>query len=469
MGAADAIAEVDAQREVLAAGEMATPSIRGPWVTDRLYFPHSGEELPILRHWKTWVPAPLVLRYALEDARHALAPGSLEIHLRALTLLYRWAETDAGLGNFEGFLTRGGLLKVEEFRALRTFLELAWDGDPMTDESAFEAHRRGTYDTEEPILNCSSRTFNQRVLAVYRFLEWAVWPMNHGGSACQSEDSIELFLSRTKRQLRLKPIALGTRPQPLTPHEIRLIRLAIGPDRFGRFRDDVFDVSTRRRNNAMFEFAFNYGPRKSEMLTVQLKHLPSLHEGHRQDVTIPRQQNAPGDRRRSRRPRGKTVERTGVPPLDPGAFGRIRLYLTSPFPIGRLANGVTSPYLFVTGTGMEMHVSTADAVIVKIGEYAAALAKTDPDLPDALRTGVVESLENLSWHRVRHTWAEQTAFKLYQQYGAAGEKMSVRLLAKWGGWKEGSKVVSHYCEHAEEKIRQIESDEYHRAYFDYPI
>src|SRR5687768_4455394 len=119
MGAADLVAESEVREAALEAGGLVAPSTRGPWVTDRLYFSHSGEELPILRHWQTWVPAPLALRYVLEDARHALAPGSLEIHLRALSLLYRWAETDGGLGNFEAFLMGGGLLKVEQFQALR--------------------------------------------------------------------------------------------------------------------------------------------------------------------------------------------------------------------------------------------------------------------------------------------------------------------------------------------------------------
>jgi hypothetical protein len=447
--------------------EVSTPTI-GPWVTDRLFFPHSGEELPILRHWKSWVPAPLVLRYVLETARHRLAPGSLELHLRALGLMFRWSETEAGLGNFESHLQCGGLLKVEQFKALRLYLELAWDGDAIVESSAFAAHRRGVYEAEEPLLSCSNRTFNQRILAVHQFLEWAVWPMNHGGARRHTEDAIELFLGRITRQLNLKRVSSATRAEPLTPYEIRLIRLAVGPDKFGRFRNDVFDVTTRLRNYAMFEFAFNYGPRKSEMLTVQLTHVPGPSETHRQHVTIPRQQNAPRDRRKSRRPRGKTVAREHVPPLDPGAFTRIRKYVTSPFPLGRHAKDVATPYLFVTSAGVELHVSTADRVIKKIGKYAAKLAAEDAALPESQRGAVVESLGRLTWHRIRHTWAEQTAYKLYKKHGADGEKKSGELLANWGGWKVGSDSVHGYCANAERKIAETEADEYHAAYFEHP-
>ena len=62
----------------------------------------------------------------------------------------------------------------------------------------------------------------------------------------------------------------------------------------------------------------------------------------------------------------------------------VQVYLTSSPPLGRISG--KSPYLFVTRSGSPVSIDTADDIIVAIGRLS----------------GVTP----LSWHRLRHTWAD---------------------------------------------------------------
>jgi hypothetical protein len=90
------------------------------WVVERLDV--DGEELPVIRHAKTWLPAPIALRYALRT-RYRLGPASLASHLRAVAILYSWAESEEGVGDFEDFLRSGRTLIWDQLLTFLPYLQ----------------------------------------------------------------------------------------------------------------------------------------------------------------------------------------------------------------------------------------------------------------------------------------------------------------------------------------------------------
>lgn len=464
----------------------AAAECSAPYVVELLRFDHTGEEVAVLRD-ANWMTPPVALRYAAQELRHRHGPGSQAAQLRAVRLLYAWAEApDRGaLGHFERFLTSGQRLTVEQLKSLKDFLAL---DDPLApaDQTtpADEADEEGAaFDwlgedasvardlarVAGPTALASPKTLNSRLSAVRDFLEWAVEPSNHGGSAVLTVDEREHFVGYMTRKFAKwrKPEAKSVRAEPLRPLEVRLVRAAVAPDRFGRFRRHVIDgrttgfkPETRHRNWAMFEVAFNYGPRISELLSIRLRdHVPDPdREPTRRTLYIPRQQNEPGEARR--RVRGKTVARL-VPPLDPRAFSNIKPYWTAAPPAGRPP--AATPYLFTTDDGCRaLSRRAAELVIRRVGHLAAHVALADPEvlaLGAAERTRVVESLRALRWHRLRHTWAELAATLLYRQYGDG----FVNVLKEWGGWRS-TESMHHYTQHARRQLGEQAAEDYLRSF-----
>ena len=93
----------------------------------------------------------------------------------------------------------------------------------------------------------------------------------------------------------------------------------------------------------------------------------------------------------------------------------IRAYLTYPQPMGRVAG--KSPYLFVARSGAPLSCDRADDVIVAIGRYS----KVQP----------------LSWHRLRHTWAEGMAAIM------ANQPNGMDRLLYLGGWANSSSAARY--------------------------
>src|SRR5215213_4248054 len=145
------------------------------WVVERLDI--DGEELPIIRHASTWLPAPVALRYMLRT-RFAVGPAQLTTDMRAIALLYNWSKNVAGVGSFEAFLTAGKFLSREHLRLLSR--ELQWRRRTI-----------GAGPTEQQT-DClvAAQTYNVRLFAVRQFLRWAYEPENHGGIAGLNQDEI---------------------------------------------------------------------------------------------------------------------------------------------------------------------------------------------------------------------------------------------------------------------------------------
>ncbi len=415
------------------------------WVVERLDV--DGEELPVLRHADTWLPAPIALRYALRT-RYGLGPASLANHLRAVAILYSWAESEEGVGDFEDFLRSGRILTRDQ---LLTFL-------PYLQSRRFYAASELDYLSPDrltlPPVVCN-QTFNTRLTAVTRFLEWAVEPANHGGEVLFDEDERETQTSKMIRLTNDERLSVGEspRPDPMTWEEVSLIRKAIMPDESGIFPPDVFTEATRYRNWIMFEVALNLGVRKGELLTLKLRHLPAMSD-KKQLFFVPRQQDTQEEPRKKRRPRGKTNERL-VPLMEPKLLPSILGYRDEAPPVGRNDVSITSPYFFVTTKGEPVAVSTADHIIKQIGKYAACLLAEDTTLDEHARERRKESLLALTWHRLRHTWAEQAALMLYRKHDSGAKA----ILKDWGGWN-CDESVDRYIENAKRAISEQAAREY---------
>jgi hypothetical protein len=418
------------------------------WVVERLDI--DGEELPVIRHKETWLPAPIALRYVLRT-RFRLGPASLINDLRAVAILYNWADATEGIGDFEDFLTSGQLLDRDQLLTFLPFLQSRRYYDP----SEFNENSPD-YLTLPPVV--SNQTFNSRLFAVAQFLEWAVEPASHGGAARFDEDEREIQTAKMMRLFRKAKLPVGYSPrrEPLTTEEIQLIRKAIAPDKFGSFPNGVFTKATRCRNWVLFESALNLGGRKGELLTIKVIHLPANND--EKFFLIPRQQDAPEDPRKRRRLRGKTSERR-VPLRNPNFLPSVLGYRDAAPPLGRNAPWITTPYLFVTIEGQPISSSAADHIIKQIGKYAAALLDQDTMLDEHVRTRMKASLLALSWHRLRHTWAERAALFLYRKHvdGAWA------ILKEWGGWRSEDSMI-RYVENAKRQISFEAAREYLTSY-----
>jgi integrase len=415
------------------------------WVVERLDV--DGEELPVIRHAKTWLPAPIALRYVLW-ARFRVGAASLTNDLRAIAILYNWAEATEGVGDFEDFLLSGQILNWDQLHSFLPHLQSRRyaEADDLIDLSP-------DYITLPPIV--SNQTFNTRLFAIQQFIEWGVEPANHGGNTLFDEDTREIQVAKMVRLYNKHTLPVGESPrrEPITKEEIRLIRKAIMPDEFGNFPPKVFTKATRFRNWIMFEVALNLGVRKGELLTLKVTHLPAISD-LRQLFFVPRQQDAPEDPRKKRRLRGKTNERR-VPLIEPNLLPSILGYRDAASPIGRNDPKVTSPYLFVTNEGQPIANSTADHIIKQIGKYAARLLDDDTTLDEHVRTQRKESLLTLSWHRLRHTWAEEAALILYHEHGTR----AWAILKERGGWNS-EESMQRYIEYAKRAISDQAAREY---------
>lgn len=88
-------------------------------------------------------------------------------------------------------------------------------------------------------------------------------------------------------------------------------------------------------------------------------------------------------------------------------------------------------------------------IIKQIGKYAVRLLDEDKTLDEHVRERRKESLLTLSWHRLRHTWAEQATLELYRKHGPG----AWAILKEWGGWNS-EESMKRYTEYAKRAISE---------------
>jgi integrase len=387
------------------------PSVQRPFTVLRVVL-ENGERLPCLVDSATWLPVRVGTRWAVRHRRYRVQSSTLVSNLRVLCRLYIWAKQTAEF-DLDDFLTAGKVLDSRQIESLASELRSNTDGSPA-----------------------DTGAFDHRLSVVEDFLRWSLDSSNRGGGHPLTIG--RLSAERGRLHDIFRSLRIGGRPanriQPLEEHQIKAIRLAIGPQ--GSSSADwtfpeVFAPHARLRNWLMFEVALELGIRRGELLKLRLDSLP---RGANDGVLILRRPDDPNDSR-PHEPAVKTAER--AIPASRTLLCAIRAYLTYPPPLGRVSG--KSPYLFVARSGAPLSSDRADDVIVAIGRHS----------------GVAP----LSWHRLRHTWAETMAEVL------ADQPNGMDRLVYLGGWKSPSSA-SRYIQRAIAKQATASVHEYQRKLYD---
>jgi integrase len=345
----------------------------------------TGERLPCLVDAHSWLPLRLPMRWAVRYRRYRLQSSTLAGNLRILAKVYKWAWQVANI-ELDDYLTSDHQLNARQIESLAAYLR----GSGVADGGAI----------------ITPNTFNQQLFVVENFLTWALYPANRGGASALTFE--QLSAERDKLKFLFQSLHMRTgrsrRYEPLTDDEIDRIRTTISPHEEAngawRFSEDGFSPVTALRNWLMFEMALELGLRRGELLKLRLDSLP---RGPEAGIKILRYPDDPHDSRQVE-PAVKTAER--ILPASHRLLQAIRAYMTLPPPLGRVKG--KSPYLFVTRTGDPLAIDTARDLIQVIGQ----------------RSGV----SPLSWHRLRHTWAERIALVLLEQPNGLDRLMYL------GGW-----------------------------------
>jgi integrase len=371
----------------------------------------TGERLPCLVDAASWIPARVALRWAMRYRRYRVQSSTLAANLRVLGKVYRWTQETAGF-DLDDRLTEGRTLQNREIESLARSL-------------------RGNASVQA----LDTGAFDQHLAIVEDFLKWSLDSENRGGR--RSLDLAQLAQERNRIGLILRSLRSGAhasdRIEPLEEAEIRTIRNSIGPRRDAQgvlSFPEVFSAHTRLRNWLMFEVALELGIRRGELLKLRLDSLP---RGGEDGIRVLRRPDDPHDSR-SKEPAVKTAER--VIPASRSLLAAIRAYLTYPRPMGRVSG--RSPYLFLARSGSPVSMDTADDVIAAIGEHSG--------------------VSPLSWHRLRHTWAERMAEAL------ADQPNGMDRLVYLGGWTNPQSATRYIqralASQAKEAVRN-----YHRKLY----
>jgi integrase len=345
----------------------------------------TGERLPCLVDKGTWLPVRLPTRWAVRWRRYRVQASTLASNLRVLAKVYDWAWRIADL-DLDQHLTGGHLLAPQQLESLAAYLR---ESATLRSETTIAPH-----------------TYNTHLAITEDFLKWSLYPANRGGVTPFSLE--QLTAEREYLTLFFRSIKVGggqsQRIQPLTAAEISQIRDAIqlrpGHQGEWQFPRGSFSPQTAFRNWLMFEVAYELGLRRGELLKLRLDSLP---RGSEASILVRRLPDDPHDSR-AYEPAVKTAERKL--PASRNLLQAIRSYITAPPPAGRV-NG-QSPYLFVSRRGDPISIHTAQDIIRAIGQAGG--------------------IQPLSWHRLRHTWAERTATLLLDQPNG------IDILMYLGGW-----------------------------------
>lgn len=346
----------------------------------------TGERLPCLVDEQTWIPVRLATRWAVRYRRYRVQSSTLASNLRVLSKIYDWAWHVVGV-DLDTYLTNGQLLTGKHLESLVAHLR----------ENA--RSRDGS--------QIAPNTYNVYLAVAEDFLKWSLYADNRGGTSTLPLD--ELTEVRTRLELFFKSVKVrgddSSRIQPLTAEDMIAIRTAIAPveDAKGQwvFPKNGFSPQTALRNWLMFETACELGIRRGELLKLRLDCLP---RGREESIIVRRFPDDPHDSR-TYEPAVKSAERKI--PASRQLLQTIRVYVTLSPPMGRVSG--KSPYLFVTRSGDPLSIHMAQDIIRAIGRHS--------------------DVSPLSWHRLRHTWAEKMADILLDQANG------LDVLMYLGGWQ----------------------------------
>jgi integrase len=313
--------------------------------------------------------------------------STLAGNLRQLGKAYSWAKT-IGRFDLDSFLCAGRVLNARQLESLASYIRsLAANAATSIQTSP---SKMSTAQETRPAQLMDTGAFDNALSVIEDFLKWSLDAMNRGGPALFTFEN--LILERSRIELIFDYLRIGAAPSqritPLEDAEIGNVRSAIGPKETttGWIFPPVFSPHTQFRNWLMFETALELGVRRGELLKLKVTSLP---RGSESGIRVVRYPDDPEDTR-SKEPAVKTAER--IIPASRNLLHYMNIYLTSSPPIGR--NAHTSPYLFVTVNGAPISIDRSNDIIQGISAHSSVA---------------------LSWHRLRHTWAESTAELLFDK------------------------------------------------------
>jgi integrase len=271
---------------------------------------------------------------------------------------------------------------------------------------------------------------------IENFLTWASDPINTGVNPNYPQRAISIdHLNSTKSSVRttLNAHRVGTVPsrrhEPLNADELKSIHQAIDPLRASKtdpladslFPSTTWEIETCLRNWLMVCIAEYCGLRIGEILKLTIEDIASLTPGGALVVHVRRRPDDPRDTR-THPPAVKTLERVLAVPLQ--LRWGFKCYLTSKSRLARSAG--KTPYLFVTEAGDPLSYSSAHRALEVLGKHVG--------------------LTSLTWHTLRHTWAELLAKELFAVNGI--EEHAIEKLRYLGGWSDRSQVPFQYIRNA---------------------
>ena len=355
----------------------------------------NGERLPCLVDSVTWLPGRVGTRWAVRHRRYRVQSSTLVSNLRVLCRLYVWAQQTAGF-DLDGFLTAGKVLDSRQIESLASELRSNTDGS-----------------------SADTGAFDHRLSVIEDFLRWSLDSSNRGGGHPLTIG--RLSAERGRLHDIIRSLRIGGRPanriEPLEEHQIKAIRLAIGPQGSSLSSAWTFprglrsSCSTAELGSWAFEVALG------ELLVSAVVSFSNCGSSIRYlcgandagtDLSAGPTTRMP-TRVSTAEPAVKTAER--AIPASRFLLAAIRAYLDISATSGQ-SIGQELVSIRCRGPVSLSSSDRADDVIVAIGRHA----------------GVTP----LSWHRLRHTWAETMAEVLADQANGMDRLVSL------GGWKSSS-------------------------------
>lgn len=378
---------------------------------------HEQEIVPALLDDRSGLPLRLAMRWVMRSRRSAVGDKTLADDLRAASLLYAFCEDELG-SQLDELFADGHRLSAANLEQLIDYLREGKGGT------------RGIR---------ALSTTGQLISNIERFLRWLAKPLDRGGTTFVPPDELVLYheqLAHTFAGTRACR-SRGQRKQPLTREQDVALANLIGPlkrvdgqyETPLRFHEaNPWQSSTRLRNWIGYQLSRELGLRRGEVGKIRIDDIRNI-EGQPCVAVRRRPHDAADTRTSGNRPKVKTVEREL--PISQLLFLAIRQYTHTLLRDGG-RRGARTPYLLVTGDGVPISGSSLDAV------WKAVNA--------AMRM-------RLSWHVLRHTWAEETTDGLLDEHQGVLDSSEVVLaiLRELGGWAPTSSTPFIYIKNALKK------------------
>lgn len=385
-----------------------------------------AEPCPVLVDASSWVPLRVPLRWMVRAERWDHAPNSRADALRALAVVYTWADHTPEVGDLDHFIETGGMLEGAQIESLIAFMRSRVATAEL--ERRNRAGGKSAAD-EAPTYG----TLGKIAMTAKRFLSWAADPQLRGARSVVPMNELIMYRQRLETLFlsAIRSRTRGKRIEPLDGTADEQLRDLISPMRTAdghtampfRFREvSPWPEPLRLRNWLIYQIARELGLRKGEILKIRIDDIITEHGETR--IEVRRRVNDRADVRRQR-PAVKRGER--ALPVSNLLKAGLRIYQTTPWPVGR--RGVPTPYLFVASR------KDADGRVRPLSLFS---------LHSALkRAGKHLDLPKLSAHTLRHTWAEEAAEGLLERH-ARDEERVIAILRELGGWSPESNIPAHY-------------------------